>query len=224
MAGHKAALPLVALPPSYLNSFPSQGGMSGPEPAPAKPWPDSDSAPRTRVSGMETAVAVPIPASTSTPQCNTAMTQCCQAAAATYETVPANRSCVLSLSSDMAHVVVKPLWQQRFYTVALQQLEKLLQQSESADILIQDGKSSQCHSQQGPLLLALAYLLKGTPAKISRADLPRLLRWLLKALELLQQPDQCTEKAVMADLLERVKTMIEDPTGRLCAFLRHRRF
>ena len=219
MAAHKAALPLVALPLSYLNSFQSQGGISGPEAASATPWP---SAPLTAVSGMGAAVAVLDPAST--PQRNTATKQCFQAAAATYETVPSNQASVLSLSNDMAHVIVKPLWQQRFYTVALQQLKKLLQQSEAADSLSQAGKSSQCQSQQGPLLLALAYLLKGTPAKISRADLPQLLRWLLKALELLQQPDQCTEKAVMADLVERVKTMIEDPTGRLCAILRQRRF
>lgn len=216
MAGHKAALPLVALPLSYLNSFQSQAGTSGPEPAPAKAWPDSDSAPPTMASGVGTAVAVRWTSSTAT-------TQCRQAAAAIFDMVPSNQASVLPLSNDMAHVVVKPLWQQRFYTVALQQLEKLLAQSESADSLSQNGRSSQ-YSQQGPLLLALAYLLKGTPAKISKADLPQLLRWLLMALELLQQPDQCAEKSVMADLLERVKTMIEDPTGTLCADPRHHQF
>lgn len=216
MAGHKAALPLIALPLSYLNSFQGHAIVSdpaGPDTS-ANSWPGSKAVLHTS--------AVSSPAST--PQGvqapgNTAGSQCCQAAAVTFEMILSNKAGVLPLSSDLAHVVMKPLWQQRFYTIALQQLEKLLSQSESADSLSPEAKSSQGHGQQGPLLLALAHLLKGTPAKISKADLPRLLRWLLMALKMLQQPDQCADKSVVADLLELVKTMIEDSTGRLYATL-----
>ena len=216
MAGHKAALPLIALPLSYLNSFQGQAVMSdpaGPD-TPANAWPGSNATLLTS--------AVPAPASTpqaGKPAGNSAGSQCCQAAAATFEMVPSNKTSALSLSSRMAHVAAKPLWQQRFYTIALQQLEKLLTHSESTDRLSLVEEASQGATQQGPLLLALAYLLKGTPAKISKADLPRLLKWLLMALQLLQQPDQSADISVIADLLELVKTMIEDPTGRLCADL-----
>ena len=216
MAGHKAALPLIALPLSYLDSFQAQAVMSdpaGPD-APAHAWPGSSATLLTS--------AAPAPASTPQavqPAGNTAGSQCCQAAAATFEVVPSNKTSVLSLSNRMAHVVAKPLWQQRFYTLALQQLEKLLTHSESTDSRSPVEEAGQGLTQQGALLLALAYLLKGTPAKISKADLPRLLKWLLMALKLLQQPDQGADKSVIAELLELVKTMIKDPTGRLCANL-----
>ena len=208
MAGHKAALPLIALPLSYLQGFEGQVSMSGPTSADA-----SDAALLTP--------AVPTHASTphqaALPPGDPAGDQSCQAAAAAFGLVPDTQQLgVLSLSKDMAHVIMKPLWQQRFYTAALQQLEKLLAQSESAASQTPDMQSRQGHSQKGCLLLALAYLLKGTPAQISKADLPRLLRWLLMGLELLQQPGLCADKCVMTHLLELVKSVIEDPTGRLC--------
>ena len=211
MAGHTAALPLIALPLSYLDSFQHQAIMSDP----AGPDAPAQDAPGSNASLLTSAASAPA----STPQAiqpldNTAGSLCRQAAAATFEMVLSNKTSVLSLSNKMAHVVAKPLWQQRFYTTALQQLEKLLTRSDSTSPV---QEASQGLSQQGPLLLALAYLLKGTPAKISKTDLPRLLKWLLMALALLQQPDQGADKSVIADLLKLVKTMIEDPSGRLCA-------
>ena len=211
MAGHKAALPLIALPLSYLEGVPGQGAVSAPEPADEQPISDPNRLTSAVSGSASTSQAAVSPGTT-------AGNRCCQAAAAVFEMVPSTNVSVLSLSKDMAHVTVKPLWQQRFYTAALQQLEKLLAQSESAVSLSPEAQSGQGHSQQGALLLALAYLLKGTPAKISKADLPRLLRWLLMALELLQQPIQCAAVCVMAHLLELVKTVMEDPTGRCMHF------
>ena len=216
MAGHKAALPLSALPLSYLNSFQGQAIVfdpAGPD-APANAWPGSNAILHTSAASAPASAPQAVQ-----PPGNTAGSQCCQAAAVTFEMVPSNKAGVLSLSSDLAHVVVKLLWQQRFYTIALQQLEKLLSHAESADSLSSEEKTSKSHGQHGPLLSALAHLLKGTPAKITKADVPRLLRWLLMALEVLQQPDQCADKSVMANLLELVKAMLEDPAGRLCANL-----
>ncbi|KAL3149263.1 hypothetical protein ABBQ32_002080 [Trebouxia sp. C0010 RCD-2024] len=206
MAGHKAALPLIALPLSYLQSLEGQITMSG-------------SASANAVDAAQLTNAIPTHASrphqAALPSGYRAGDQCCQAAAAVFELVPSTKVVgVLSLSKDMAHVIVKPLWQQRFYTAALQHLDKLLTESESPASQTPDLPSSQGHGQKGRLLLALAYLLKGTPAKISRADLSRLLRWLLMALETLQQPGLCADKFVMAHLLELVKSTIEDPTGR----------
>lgn len=217
MAGHKAALPLVAVPLSYLDSADGRAILSDPAGpnAQANAWPGSDA------TLLTSAVSVPVstPQAVQPPASNTADSQCCQAAAATFEMVPSNTTSVLSLSHKMAHAVAKPLWQQRFYTVALQQLEKLLTHPPSTNSLSPAEEASQGLTQQGPLLLALAYLLKGTPAKISKADLPRLLKWLLMALEVLQQPHQGADKFIIAGLLELVKTMIEDSTGRLCANL-----
>lgn len=209
MAGHEAGLPLIALPLSYLQGFGSQVSMSGSASANA-----ADTAQQTP--------AVPTHASSphqaALPSGYPAGSECCQAAAAVFELVPSTTAVgVLSLSKDLAHVIVKPLWQQRFYTAALQQLEKLLTETDSPASQTPDLQSSQGHRQKGRLLLALAYLLKGTPAKLSRADLPRLFRWLLKALEVLQQPGLCADKFVMAHLLELVRSVIEDPTGRLGA-------
>lgn len=211
MAGHKAALPLVALPLSYLEGCQGQACISGTTPTEAQPAEDASllaSAGSTPASTLRQAALAP-----SSP----AGDGSCQAAAAAFELVPSTREGVLSLSKDMAHVIVKPLWQQRFYTAALQQLERLLTRSESAASPSPEMQPSQAHGQRSRLLLALAYLLKGTPAKISKADLPRLLRWLLMALELVQQPGLHADKSVMAHLLELVRTIIQDATGRLSA-------
>ena len=48
------------------------------------------------------------------------------AAAAVYEVVPAGEDSILSLTKELAHVKQKPLWQQRFFTQMLQQLQQSL--------------------------------------------------------------------------------------------------
>ena len=67
--------------------------------------------------------------------------------------------------------------------------------------------------QHGPLLLALAYLLKGTPANLSRADMPRILGLLLTALDVLQLPGQCRDKGLLKGALQSVQAVMKEPTG-----------
>ncbi|KAL0023064.1 hypothetical protein WJX79_007041 [Trebouxia sp. C0005] len=68
--------------------------------------------------------------------------------------------------------------------------------------------------QQGPLLLALACLLKGTPAHISKADLPGMVGLLLTALDVLQLPGQCRDKGVLRGALRSVQAVMKESTGR----------
>ena len=203
MAGHKSALPLTALPLSYLTcsaSASSQPSSTSASDGGAIPPPSAGSSHTSLGEAQQSGKF----------QADRA---CVHAAAATFELVSSSQASSLAFSKDMAQVIVKPLWQQRFYTVALQQLEKLLTQSQSTTSLSSDAQASQHNTSQGPLLLALACLLKGTPANISKADVVRLLGWLLTALNVLQQPSQCNDKNAIAGLLELVKTVVEDPTG-----------
>ncbi len=222
MAAHKPALHLAETTLSYLDHFPAAD-----QSLQASQSPSSSSSQNPAATGS----IEPSPASESrkSQQSAAAMTDAIQAAAATFESVPASQESVLSLSKDFSHVTVKPLWQQRFYTVTLQQLEKALLHPQSAARMGTDEQQPAEGSdkgQQGPLLLALAYLLKGTPAKLSKADLPRLVGLLLTALEVFQLPGQCEDKDVMLALLQSVQSVMKDPTGQCmvsmtCSMLLH---
>ncbi|KAA6427990.1 MAG: MMS19 nucleotide excision repair protein [Trebouxia sp. A1-2] len=141
--------------------------------------------------------------------------QCLQAAAATFELVPSAQDSILPFDRETSHVKVKLLWQQRFYIVALYRLKELLTVCESAGST--DGQQptdSTDKRQQGPLLLALACLLKGTPAHISKADLPGMVGLLLTALDVLQLPGQCRDKGVLRGALRSVQAVMKESTGR----------
>ena len=145
--------------------------------------------------------------------------QCLQAAAATFELVPSAQDSILPFDRETSHVKVKLLWQQRFYIVALYRLKELLTVCESAGST--DGQQptdSTDKRQQGPLLLALACLLKGTPAHISKADLPGMVGLLLTALDVLQLPGQCRDKGVLRGALRSVQAVMKESTG-VCTHL-----
>ncbi len=215
MAGHSASLQLVDIPLSYLSRHQapasgqplkaSHGGMKteqGSSPA--------EGGDHSRQAGLG---GTPI-ADESSLQHSASIGQCLQAAAATFELVPSAQDSILPLSREMSHVKVKLLWHQRFYTVALQRLEKLLTMHESVGST--DGQQptvSTDERQHGPLLLALAYLLKGTPANLSRADMPRILGLLLTALDVLQLPGQCRDKGLLKGALQSVQAVMKEPTG-----------
>ncbi|DBA97294.1 TPA: mms19 nucleotide excision repair [Trebouxia sp. C0004] len=215
MAGHAASLQLVDIPISYLSSHQA--------PASDKPLQAShavtkiqqgssaaDGGDHTRQTGRGG-----MPIADEALQYSATTGQCLQAAAATFELVPSAQDSILPLSREMSHVKVKLLWQQRFYTVALQRLEKLLTVRESAgDTDGQQPTDSADKRQHGPLLLALAHLLKGTPANLSRADLPRIVGLLLTALDVLQLPGQCKDKGVLKGALQSVQAVMKEPTGR----------
>ena len=216
MAGHSASLQLVDIPLSYLSSHQapapdqplkaSHGGMKTEQ---GSLHADSDCADQTGKAGL-----VGTPVADEPPQHSVTTEQCLQAAAATFEVAPSAQDSILPLSRQMSHVKVKLLWQQRFYTVALQRLEKLLTVRESAGST--DGQQptdGTDQRQHGPLLLALAYLLKGTPANLSRADMPRILGLLLTALDVLQLPGQCRDKGVLRGALQSVQTVMKEPAG-----------
>ena len=216
MAGHSASLQLVDIPLSYLSSHQapasdqplkaSHGGMKAEQ---GSSHADSDCNDQTGKAGL-----VGTPVADEPLQHSVTTEQCLQASAATFELVPSAPDSILPLSREMSHVKVKLLWQQRFYTVALQRLEKLLTVRESAGSTDrQQPTDGTDERQHGPLLLALAYLLKGTPANLSRADLPRLLGLLLTALDVLQLPGQCREKGVLRGALQSVQAVMKEPTG-----------
>ncbi len=215
MAGHSASLQLVEIPLSYLSSHQvpdydqtlkaSHGGMKAEQGS--SPADDGD---HTGQGGLD---GVPI-ADKSSLQHSATTGQCLQAAAATFELVPSAQDSILPLSREVSRAKVKLLWQQRFYTVALQRLKKLLTMHESAGST--DGQqptNSTDKRQHGPLLLALAYLLKGTPANLSRADMPCILGLLLTALDVLQLPGQCRDKSVLRGALQSVQAVMKEPTG-----------
>ena len=213
MAGHKPALPLTALP---LTALPLSYLACCARASPRSTSKSASAYAQPAAGGSLLIPTAPSHAKLQTEQQSEGLpadSACVQAAAATFELVPSTQASSLAFSKDMAHVIVKPLWQQRFYTIALQQLEKLLTQSQSTASLSADAQASQGHMRQGPLLLALAYLLKGTPVNISKADVLRLLGWLLTALNVLQHTSQCNDKDAIAGLLKLVKTVVEDPTG-----------
>ncbi len=215
MAGHSASLQLVDIPSSYLSSHQvpapdqplkaSHGGVKSEQGSS-----QADCGDQTGQAGLD---GTPI-ADEPSLQPSATTGQCLQAAAATFELVPSAPDSILPLSREMSHVKVKLLWQQRFYTVALQRLEKLLTARESAGNT--DGQQptdGTDERQHGPLLLALAYLLKGTPANLSRADMPRILGLLLTALDVLQLPGQCRDKGVLRGALQSVQAVMKEPTG-----------
>lgn len=217
MAGHAASLQLVGLPLSYLHThqIPPSAPLLQPQATDASHLGSSshtDGGGNAHQSGAgETAVGEGLQ------QHPTAAWECIQAAAATFEVVLSDQDSVLSLSRDLSHVKVKLIWQQRFYTAVLQQLEKLLttapQLAANSSMDEQPPAKGTTERQHGPLLLALAYLLKGTPAKLSKGDLPRLVGTLLTALDVLQLPGQCRDKGVLTGLSESVQAVMKDPTG-----------
>ena len=217
MAGHAAGLHLVGLPLSYLHTH--QTPPSDPQLQPqqrdvvnASSSSHTDGCGDANQSGVGGAVD-----GEGVQQHPAAAWECIQAAAATFEVVLSDQDSVLSLSRDLSHVKVKLIWQQRFYTAVLQQLEKLLatapRLAAKSSTDEQPPTKGTTERQQGPLLLALAYLLKGTPAKLSKADLPRLVGTLLTALDVLQLPGQCRDKGVLTGLSESVQAVMKDPTG-----------
>lgn len=208
MAGHRAGPTLAELPLSYLSSTHSRGTDSSLQGQQLTVVGGGVSAARDGIAGVTDTDG-------QLQQDPSAEGDCFHEAAATFEVVPAGPDCMLSLSREASHVKVKPLWQQRFYTVNLQQLEKLLKQSpQSADgVDGQQPAKGHVERQQGPLLLALAYLLKGTPSKISKADLPRLIGLMLTSLDMPQLPGRCKDKSVMLSLLQSIQLVMKDPTG-----------
>ena len=214
MAGHSASLQLVDIPLSYLSSHQAAASDQPLQASHAVMKTEQGSSPADGGDHTGQAGLGGTPIADEPPQHSATTQQCLQAAAATFELVPSAQDSILPLSREMSHVKVKLLWQQRFYTVALQRLEKLLTARESAGNT--DGQqptNGTDERQHSPLLLALAYLLKGTPANLSRADLPRLLGLLLTALDVLQLPGQCREKGVLRGALQSVQAVMKEPTG-----------
>ena len=213
MAGHAASLHLLGLPLSYLHTHqsPPWDPLLQPQQMDA-PHSGTDDGGDAHQSGAGGAVD-----GGGLQQHPAAAWECIQAAASTFKLVLSDQDSVLSLSRDLSHVRVKLIWQQRFYTAVLQQLEKLLtaapQSAADSSTDEQLPTKGTTERQQGPLLLALAYLLKGTPAKLSKADLPGLVGTLLTALDVLQLPGQCRDKGVLTGLLESVQAVTKDPTG-----------
>ena len=214
MAGHSASLQLVDIPLSYLSSHQAPASDQPPQASHAVMKTEQGSSPVDGGDHTGQAGLGRTPIADESLQRSATTGQCLQAAAATFELVPSAQDSILPLSREMSHVKVKLLWQQRFYTVALQRLEKLLTVHESAGRTNgQQPTDSTDKRQHGPLLLALAYLLKGTPANLSRADLPRIVGLLLTALDVLQLPGQCRDKGVLRGALQSVQAVMKEPTG-----------
>ena len=139
MAGSQAALSLVHLPLSYLSTSTSSSSQvpsnrtSGTQSADAHAGADAYAHAHTSLRVNDSSSAGPVFDSEGQQHGTTAEADCIWAAAAAFELIPASQEdSVLTLSRSLSNVTVKPVWQQRFYTVTLQQLKKLLAASQSA--------------------------------------------------------------------------------------------
>lgn len=150
------------------------------------------------------------------------------AAASLFQLVPASQVSILSLDKDLGHTTQKLLWQQRFFTQSLQQLKKLLQGTSTPVTAEPVSTSAPLANEQKPqtkqlgsgqpvqyehLLVALAHLVKGTPAHIVKTALPGLVGLLLQALAVLQQPSHSTDASLLLGVLQTVDSVMKDATG-----------
>lgn len=157
------------------------------------------------------------------------------AAAAVYELVPAEQNSILSFSRDLAHAKVKLLWQQRFFTQSLQQLQQSLHgattsgASSATQMEVDDGEAAETNCsiadqqekqpnkgqsvQQQQLLLALAHLVKGTPPHVVKTALPGLVGLLLRTLDLLQLNMHSTDASLLLAVLFTVEGVLRDAAG-----------
>lgn len=121
--------------------------------------------------------------------------------------------------SRQAHAVTKPLWQQRLYTAAANQLLPLLLRSQQA-ASASSGSASQQDPQQDPrpslaspvLLLALGNLLRAAPGAVLQQDQQRMLPWMLQCLTALQAGPLADGELLLA-LLLLVSSALMSDTG-----------
>ena len=235
MAGHTAAYDLAMLPLRFLSTMNASAAQvaqhHSPHGSPARN--DTVSAAGTDAASNESRG----PGSDATTS-NSMIIESASiaAAAAVYEVVPAEQHSILSLSKDLAHAKVKPLWQQRFFTQILQQLQQSLDGANTAASQMevdsddaadtnfktadQQGKHSRKQGlQQEHLLITLAHLIKGAPPDIVKTALPGLVGLLLRALNLLQQTTHTTDASLLLAVLLTVEGVLRDAAGIRYAFV-----
>lgn len=233
MAGHTAAYELAMLPLHFLTSGQSSATQ--------------DHSSQTNSTGNDTVKAAETNQvgqedrfhgrSTSPSDSTMQLTESASigAAAAVYELVPAEQNSILSFSRDLAHAKVKLLWQQRFFTQSLQQLQQSLHgattsgASSATQMEVDDGEAADSNSsiadqqkkqpnkgqsvRQQHLLLTLAHLVKGTPPHIVKTALPGLVGLLLRTLDLLQLNMHSTDASLLLAVLFTVEGVLRDAAG-----------
>lgn len=222
MAGHVAAFDLAMLPLDYFTSRHATAAQPAQEHHQHGIIAVTDT---TTASDTHTQHILPEEGQSS----ELSSTAAIQAAAASlYQLVPASQFSILSLDKGLGHTTQKLLWQQRFFTQSLQQLEKLLNgatdpvttNSASTSVLLINDQQPQTNQsgsgqavQQEHLLVALAHLVKGTPAHIVKTALPGLAGLLLQGLAVLQQPGYSTDSSLLLGVLKTVDSVMKDATG-----------
>lgn len=131
-----------------------------------------------------------------------------------------------------SHAVIRPLWQQRLYTMSMSALQKALYSAAStAGSALELDETGSAETGQTvaaaawPVLLALAQLLAAAPAAIVRNDLVRALPLAVRCLGTLQQaPSPAVPSTVLQSLLgtvsdalgsEQGKTLVQELMGQL---------
>ena len=186
----------------------AQGGQQGPQPP---------SQPQALEAGSKRA-----------PQAQ--LTADVQEAARVFEVALAGTDCPLSLSKA-SHHTLRLLWQQRLFTAALQALSSAAesvrsQQHSGTHIEAGEhqqpqslGKSQMAgHQQQGllPLLLGVAFLVKGAPPGVLKPASQALLPLLLEALQELPAACLCGAgdlAGLLQALLLALSQVLTDPAG-----------
>jgi DNA repair/transcription protein MET18/MMS19 len=122
--------------------------------------------------------------------------------------------------SRRSHAVVKPLWQQRAYTIAASALSAALRSAAAAAMQVDaaPGAAPPDPSAGGgplPLLLGAAHLLCAAPSAVLRADLPRALPLALRCLGALQLEARPGEHApLLRALLDALAQALQAEAGR----------
>ena len=160
----------------------------------------------------------------------TQLTADVQETARVFEVALAGTDCPLALSKA-SHHTLRLLWQQRLFTAALQAVSSAAEgvrsrqhpgphaEAGEPQQSHPDGKIQMAgHQQQGllPLLLGVAFLVKGSPPGVLKPATQALLPWLLEAL--LELPAACLCGAgdvagLLQALLLALSQVLTDPAG-----------
>lgn len=221
MAGHAGAFDLAMLPIQYLVSSRTTATLF----SQADSLHGNSAMESTAKVSDSTAQQKPADLRPTEDDSDVAETQA--AAALVYQLVPAGiQDGVLSFSKDLAHTKQKPLWQQRFFTQILQQLQQRLTStatSATVDVATnghQQG-SPDLAAQEEHLLVALAHLVNGTPAHVVKPALPGLVGLLLRALDVLQKERHSKVSLLLLAMLRALESVLHEAPGMLCMFLSH---
>ena len=160
MAGHKAAFDLAILPIQFLTTAHTSTAQTARQHSP-QPTRAVDGTVASDESSMSNTARQAVGTTADASSGSEGPASVAAAAAAVYEVVPAGQDSILSLTKELAHVKQKPLWQQRFFTQMLQQLQQSLASTSVAavsDTVMTDQQptDNQQHSLQDKATAAAA--------------------------------------------------------------------